>query len=262
MTLTDVGVGGKWILSPRRRREYCPYVMNDVMDDRLWQRGCGEGRPSQTYDDGVAAGGGFRLYSLLAAARGINRPRSAPACSIAVRISVSISFSETISPDTACETLTTVANPRFSTVAAIVPVGRGTGACSYSAGVTDRAAAPCRRRPRTGSTGGRPADTHARFSNRGPRRARRGPLARASLCTNPFACAERMACSSSRSASSARPSMRRAQRPRGAARFSKFAEQFSAHTSSCPWWAVRAFKCRARWSGGAESKAAAWQSAL
>src|ERR1700722_13708968 len=43
--------------------------MNDVMDDRLRQRGCGEGGPSQTYDDGVAAGGGLRLYPLLATAR-------------------------------------------------------------------------------------------------------------------------------------------------------------------------------------------------
>src|SRR5262245_46781581 len=60
----------------------------------------------------------------------INRPRSAPACSIAVRISVSISFSKTISPDTACETLITVARSRCSTGAPIVLVGAGTGSSS------------------------------------------------------------------------------------------------------------------------------------
>ena len=55
-----------------------------------------------------------------------NSPRSAPACSIAVRMSVSSSFSRTISPDTACETLRTVARSRCSTGAPIVPrrVGR------------------------------------------------------------------------------------------------------------------------------------------
>jgi len=35
----------------------------------------------------------------------INRPRLAPACSMAVRISVSISISRTISPETACDNL-------------------------------------------------------------------------------------------------------------------------------------------------------------
>ena len=55
----------------------------------------------------------------------ISRPRSAPACSIAVRMSVSISFSKTISPETACETLITVARSRCSTGATIVLVGSG-----------------------------------------------------------------------------------------------------------------------------------------
>ena len=57
--------------------------------------------------------------------RRISRPRSAPACSIAVRMSVSISLSSTISPETACDTLITVARSRCSTGAPIVPVGAG-----------------------------------------------------------------------------------------------------------------------------------------
>ena len=39
------------------------------MDDRLWQRGRGDGRLSQTHDDRVAAGRGFRLYPQLIASR-------------------------------------------------------------------------------------------------------------------------------------------------------------------------------------------------
>ena len=64
----------------------------------------------------------------------IRRPRSAPACSIAVRMSVSISFSKTISPDTACETLITVARSRCSTGAPIVLVGPGAGSSSLRCG--------------------------------------------------------------------------------------------------------------------------------
>src|SRR5262249_46616724 len=39
----------------------------------------------------------------------ISSPRSAPACSMAARMSLSMSFSRTISPETACDTLSTVA---------------------------------------------------------------------------------------------------------------------------------------------------------
>ncbi len=64
----------------------------------------------------------------------INRPRSAPACSTAMRISVSISFSKTISPETACETLITVAKSRCSTGVPMVLVRPGTGSSSLSRG--------------------------------------------------------------------------------------------------------------------------------
>ena len=67
-------------------------------------------------------------------ARRIKRPRSAPACSIAIRISDWISFSRTISPDTACETLITVARSRCSTGAPIVLVGPATGFSSLRCG--------------------------------------------------------------------------------------------------------------------------------
>src|SRR4051812_9320274 len=49
----------------------------------------------------------------------INKPRSAPAYSMALRMTVSSSFSRTISPDTASDTLITVARSRCSTVSAI-----------------------------------------------------------------------------------------------------------------------------------------------
>ena len=73
---------------------------------------------------------GYTLSAVLASAadlqsspRGnIKRPRSAPACSMAARISLSISFSRAISPETACDTLITVARSRSSTGATIVLV--------------------------------------------------------------------------------------------------------------------------------------------
>src|SRR5262249_38133807 len=55
----------------------------------------------------------------------ISRPRSAPACSIADRRSLSMSFSRTISPETACDILITVARSSCSTGASNVPVGPG-----------------------------------------------------------------------------------------------------------------------------------------
>ncbi|MNN36051.1 hypothetical protein D3C81_1499260 [compost metagenome] len=58
----------------------------------------------------------------------INRPRSAPACSMAVRRIMSISFSSTISPEAACVTLITVARSSWSTGVAIVFVAPGVAA--------------------------------------------------------------------------------------------------------------------------------------
>jgi hypothetical protein len=49
----------------------------------------------------------------------INKPRSAPACSTAVRMSMSISLSRTISRVTACDTLIAVARSRCSTGLAV-----------------------------------------------------------------------------------------------------------------------------------------------
>ena len=92
----------------------------------------------------------------------INRPRSAPACSMAVRMSVSISFSRTISPDTASETLITVPRSRCSTVSAIA-VG-ACGACPHraAAGRPHPAVAPCRARPSEGRHHARSSDTRER----------------------------------------------------------------------------------------------------
>ena len=58
--------------------------------------------------DLVAAGPGFRSNPMLFAIRQDQRPRSAPACSIAMTISVWTNRSSTISPGTACEAFTTV----------------------------------------------------------------------------------------------------------------------------------------------------------
>ena len=60
----------------------------------------------------------------------ISRPRSAPACSIAARMSLSRSLSRIISPEIACETSITVARSRFSTGSLIVLVAPGTGSAS------------------------------------------------------------------------------------------------------------------------------------
>src|SRR5947207_4984819 len=65
----------------------------------------------------------------------INTPRSAPACSIAVRNTVSTSFSSTISLETACETFSTVASSNCSTRAPIVPRESGTGSSSLRRGL-------------------------------------------------------------------------------------------------------------------------------
>ena len=54
----------------------------------------------------------------------MSRPRSAPACSTAIRSSVLMSLPRTISPDTACEALTTVPTSSCSTGAPMVAVAR------------------------------------------------------------------------------------------------------------------------------------------
>ena len=97
---------------------------HDIVQDRFRQRRPGHGLVAELHEDRIAAGRGFRRDPLLGQ---ISKPRSAPACSIAVRISVSISFSSTISPETVCDTLITVARSRRSTGVAIVFVGPGDG---------------------------------------------------------------------------------------------------------------------------------------
>jgi hypothetical protein len=64
----------------------------------------------------------------------MSKPLTAPACSIAVRISVWMSFSTTISPETACDTLSTVARSRDSIGAPIVLANPIAGASSLRCG--------------------------------------------------------------------------------------------------------------------------------
>jgi hypothetical protein len=55
--------------------------------------------------------------------RRMSRPRSAPACSTAIRMSFSISLGRTISLESACEALTTVSTSNCPTGVPIVAVG-------------------------------------------------------------------------------------------------------------------------------------------
>jgi len=85
--------------------------MTDSLDDLQGQRRCGQELVAQSYDNcapPVMASAPIRCSTPRAR---INMPRSAPACSIAVRISVY----STISPETVCDTLSTVARSRCST---------------------------------------------------------------------------------------------------------------------------------------------------
>jgi hypothetical protein len=84
-----------------------------------------EARLPQIDLDVVVAHRDLGFDPIVIVARENEEPRSAPACSMAVRISVSISFSSTISPDTASDTLITVARSRWSTWAWIVVVASG-----------------------------------------------------------------------------------------------------------------------------------------
>ena len=70
----------------------------DIMENRFWQQVRGHGIVAQMHDDRIAVGRGFRCDPQRFPRGRSNRPRSAPACSIAVRISVSISFPERSRP--------------------------------------------------------------------------------------------------------------------------------------------------------------------
>ena len=127
-----------------REQNHALVGVHDIVKDRFRQRGCGHGLVAQTHNDRVA-GRGFRLDPQLGPSRKNQQPALGTCCSIAVRMSVSISFSRTISPDTACETLITVARSRCSTGAPIVPVGPG--AALVLPQVADRARSSCRTLP-------------------------------------------------------------------------------------------------------------------
>jgi len=165
----------------------------------------------------------------------IKTPRSAPACSMAVRMSVSISFSRTISPATACDTLMTVARSRCST------------------GVTNRAGRT--RDPlflpqvwmQLIELAHLPVGSPAQIAVPGVpqirvgdllendvrrRSARASSLARPSFWTKPCSRAERMASSYRRIASSSRRSSRAISAAASAAREVKVAGQWCAQTMS------------------------------
>ena len=82
-------------------------------------------------------------YGVLRHSGRIKRPRSAPACSTAMSIRVSINCSSTISPETACETFITVPRSSCSTGAPIVMVGQEALCSSWQSDSADQAAAPC-----------------------------------------------------------------------------------------------------------------------
>ena len=126
LTLTDVRILGKRGLGRGVVQYDALPGAHDIVEHRFRQRICGHATRSRrctiTVSPLVAASAAIRSSAPRART---NRPRSAPACSIAMRMSVSISFSRTISPETACDTLITVARSSCSTGAPIVLVGRG-----------------------------------------------------------------------------------------------------------------------------------------
>src|SRR5271166_6299371 len=134
LALADVGVGSKRRLGRGIVENDALAGAQDIVKDRLRQHGgfTGASRIStRTVSPRVVASAAIRGS---AACDSTNRPRSAPACSIAVRMSVSISFSSTISPETACDMMITVARSRCSTGAPIVPVGAEAGPSSLRCG--------------------------------------------------------------------------------------------------------------------------------
>src|ERR1700677_2866018 len=107
--LNDIGIGRKRILRSCVFEDHGFSGAHYVSDERLGQRGCGETGVYQTHSDTfplVVASASTRSSSLR---RPIRSPRSAPACSMAARMTLSIRFSRTSSPETACDTLITVA---------------------------------------------------------------------------------------------------------------------------------------------------------
>ena len=66
--LPDVGICGKGVLGGSIVEDHALPRAQDIMEDRLRQRGSGHGLVAQMHDDRVAAGRGFRLDPLLRAA--------------------------------------------------------------------------------------------------------------------------------------------------------------------------------------------------
>src|SRR5277367_2159379 len=59
--LIDVGIAGKRILRRGVVENHALSSARDIMYDRLWQSGPGEGRLSLSHDDRLAVGFSFRL---------------------------------------------------------------------------------------------------------------------------------------------------------------------------------------------------------
>ena len=102
----------------------------DGLDDGLRQRNRRQGLVAQLHGDRAPQIVASAASRCSLPATSTNTPRSAPACSIAVRMSVSSNLSSTISPDTACDTLSTVARSSCSTDAWMVFVGPSRGGSS------------------------------------------------------------------------------------------------------------------------------------
>jgi hypothetical protein len=60
-TLADVGVGGKFGLGKGIVQHDAFVGAQDVLEDRLWQHGRGQGLIAEPHDDRVTAGRGPRL---------------------------------------------------------------------------------------------------------------------------------------------------------------------------------------------------------
>ena len=191
----------------------------------------------------VTARPGLRLDPHSAPRGKISKPRPAPACSMAVRISTSISLSRTISPETACDSLITVPRSSCSTGAPTVTVPEGNVCSRAGQENVVRAAAPCRWRP-SGRTVAHSSSRHSpSFRSRDQAESGGQFVSDGFVLHEAVARAKRTACSYSRSASSSRPSMRAISAPRSEARFSKFSGQFAAQTWSCARCAARASRC-------------------
>ena len=66
--LSDIGIGRKGVLGCGIVEDHALPRAQDIMEDRIRQRGSGHGLVAQTHDDRVATGRGFRLDPLLRAA--------------------------------------------------------------------------------------------------------------------------------------------------------------------------------------------------